>query len=98
MSIDLPAAINAYITAANIHDADAAASCFLEEATIRDEGREHRGSAAIRAWVEQTSKQYNPKVVLTRASEAEGKLIAVGHISGDFPGSPIRRSRSRYGT
>jgi len=52
---------------------------------VRDEGREHHGRTAIRAWVEETSRRYNPKASVTALSEAQGKLIAAVQIFGDFP-------------
>jgi len=49
MSISLPDPISAYLKAKNEHDVDAMLARFDEDATVKDEGREHHGRPAIRS-------------------------------------------------
>ena len=86
MQSKLPNPIEAYLTAANAHDADAAAACFTRDAVVRDEGRDW---TAIREWSEEVSRKYHPIVSVLGVAEAGGKTIVTGRVSGNFPGSPI---------
>lgn len=60
---------------------------FADHATVEDEGSEHYGIDAIRAW-----RATVPLVTYTvQAIEAShGGFDAAVDISGDFPGSPVR--------
>jgi hypothetical protein len=89
MSPELSKPIAAYIAGANAHDPDACAACFTDDAVVRDEGREWRGTAAIRAWKAEVSKKYQPTLKVTQVARADGKTIVTGRVSGTFPGSPI---------
>jgi ketosteroid isomerase-like protein len=89
MSRELPRSIAAYVAGSNAHDADACAACFTPDAVVRDEGRERRGTAAIRAWAEEVSEKYRPLLEVIALAKAEGKTIVTGRVSGTFPGSPI---------
>src|SRR5438445_330139 len=59
MTVQLPAALAEYFAAANADDADRVAACFAEDAVVRDEAREMRGRAAIRAWAAEVRRQYH---------------------------------------
>lgn len=89
MATELPKPIAAYIAGSNAHDADACAACFTKEAVVRDEGRERRGVAAIRAWTQEVNKKYRPTVEVIRFAKADGKTIVTGQVAGTFPGSPV---------
>jgi hypothetical protein len=89
MSPELAKPIAAYIAGANAHDPDACAACFTDDAVVRDEGREWRGPAAIRAWKQAVSQKYHPTLAVVRSAQADGKTIVTGRVSGTFPGSPI---------
>jgi hypothetical protein len=86
---DLPKSIAAYFAGSNAHDADACAACFMDDAVVRDEGRERRGTAAIRAWKVEVTEKYRPTVDVIAVAQADGKTIATGRVSGNFPGSPV---------
>jgi hypothetical protein len=89
----LPRPIAAYFAAANTHDSDATAACFVDGAVVHDEGREMRGYVAIRAWKEQTDAKYRPRFHVTDAvadaARVDGRTIVTVQVAGDFPGSPI---------
>jgi hypothetical protein len=89
MSLALSKPIAAYIAGANAHDPDACAACFSDDAVVRDENREWRGPAAIRAWKAEVSKKYRPTLEVVRLAKADGKTIVTGRVTGTFPGSPI---------
>lgn len=88
-SIALPAVVAAYLAAANAGDAVAAAACFAPEAVVRDEGHTHRGRAAIAAWIEETTRKYQPVTEPIRCVTAAGRHDVTGKVSGAFPGSPV---------
>ena len=89
MPRELPAPIAAYIAGSNAHDPGACAACFTDDAVVRDEGRDRRGNAAIRAWMEEVSAKYRPTVDVIDIAETDDKTIVTGRVSGDFPGSPV---------
>jgi hypothetical protein len=88
MSATLPEPLSAYFAAKNRHDIDAMLAPFSEQAVVKDEGQERRGLAAIRAWMEQTTRKYRDTVEVTGAIEADGSTVVTGLVSGSFPGSP----------
>ena len=88
-SIELPDAVAAYWVAANAGASEAAAACFSANALVHDEGKDLRGTDAIRDWVEETTRKYHPKVEPLRAEEKDGRHRVTARVSGDFPGSPV---------
>jgi hypothetical protein len=85
----LPPVIIAYWSAANAARIDEAAACFGADAVVFDESRTHQGSAAIRSWMEETRRQYQPVVEPLRAEERDGRHLVTARVSGTFPGSPV---------
>lgn len=88
-SIELPAPIAAYWTAANAGLGAAAAACFAPEAVVRDESHVYRGRAAIAAWIEETTRKYQSVVEPLRCATEAGRHGVIGKVSGSFPGSPV---------
>jgi ketosteroid isomerase-like protein len=86
----LPEAIAAYFAAKNRHDVDAMLVPFSGQAVVRDEGKEMRGRAAIRAWMEETTRKYRVTVEVTDAAEAGGATLVTALVSGNFAGSPAQ--------
>src|ERR1700687_6198565 len=89
MSIKLPRPVAAYFAAANLHDIDAMLAAFDETAIVKDEGQERRGAAAIREWIEETTKKYRPTVAVIGVAQADGTTVVTGRVAGSFPGSPV---------
>ena len=54
MSTKLSSTLESYFAATNRRDIDALIAAFADDAIVKDEGQEHRGSAAIRAWMRKT--------------------------------------------
>lgn len=88
MRIDLPEPVAAYLAAEKAKDSAALARCFDEDAVVRDEGREHRGVAAIEAWHREINATTPYVVEPLEASRNGSAVLVLTRVSGDFPGSP----------
>jgi NAD(P)-dependent dehydrogenase (short-subunit alcohol dehydrogenase family)/ketosteroid isomerase-like protein len=88
MTIKLPAAIASYMSAANADDADAVAACFTADAHVRDEARDHDGSAAIRAWAAEARRSYRFQAEPRSFEPSPDGGTLTAHLTGDFPGAP----------
>ncbi len=88
MSLDLPAPVSAYYAAKNAHDIDAMLAPFAEDAQVRDEGEDHRGGPAIRAWMEHTTRKYKVTSTPEEATQDGDGLVVRALVAGNFPGSP----------
>ncbi|MFJ3445391.1 nuclear transport factor 2 family protein [Streptomyces sp. NPDC086081] len=76
----------AYFAAAADADHERHAALFADDAVVHDDGRSHRGIAAVRRWhAEVPDVTYRVREVTGTA----GACRAVADISGDFPGSPL---------
>lgn len=58
MTVRLPKPIAEYFAATNTDDAGHVDACFAEAAAVREEGRDIRGRAAVRAWARQARRKY----------------------------------------
>jgi len=85
----LPRPLVAYFAAVNIHDIDAMLAPFAEAAIVKDEGEVRHGLAAIREWMEETTRKYRVTIAVTNVSETTGNATVTGCVSGNFSGSPI---------
>ena len=88
MTAQLPQALAQYFAAKNSYDIDGMVAQFDDDASVRDEGREYRGRAAIRAWIEHATRKYRVTVEVKDVARDGGRDIVSGVVSGDFPGSP----------
>ena len=87
--VDLPKPIEAYIAGSNAHDADACAACFADDAIVRDEGREMRGVAAVRSWMEAAAAKYRHTLDDASSANTDGGAVVTCRVSCKFPGSPV---------
>ena len=85
----LPAAVTRYLNAANRFDAVSAADCFTADASVHDENHDYAGRDAIRAWVAETSRKYQPAFTVMRAAVGGDDVSVAVAVSGQFPGSPV---------
>jgi hypothetical protein len=86
--LNLPEPIAAYFQADAQHGR-AVAGCFTSDGVVLDEGRTHVGHEAIQAWKADASSRYT-YTTQPRKLERDGRHhIVTGHVSGDFPGSPV---------
>ena len=89
MAVELPGLLADYLSAANAHDVAAMSATFTVDSLVKDEGREHRGLAAIREWMKETIEKYDYRVEPIESSQMDRKTVVLVSISGTFPGSPI---------
>lgn len=90
MTIKLPPSIQAYFDGDNARSPEAVAAAFTDDAVVRDAGETRFGREAIRQWKVETDQKYShtraePFLVTTENGETQ----VTGHVSGDFPGSPV---------
>lgn len=88
MSINLPKPIDAYF-AADRGDSAALASCFTDNAVVKDEGHTYNGLAAIKQWKTDASTKYTYTSVPFACEETDGQTIVTSRLTGNFPGSPV---------
>ena len=89
MSIDLPAAIEAYFKADKKRNAQAISECFTPDAVVVDEGNIYKGRDAIRQWMANASTKYTYTVDPFALTEENGRTIITSHLVGNFPGSSV---------
>ena len=86
--VNLPPPIAAYFEA-DSHDADRVAQCFTQNAVVIDEGREHRGRAAIARWKAGATAKYHYTSEPVGIETTETERTVTARLVGDFPGSPV---------
>ena len=92
MTIAAPQPILDYYAAKNRHDIDAMLAPFAEDAVVVDEKQTYEGRAAIRGWMEETTRKYRVTSEPEEITEEDGRHVVAAKVSGDFPGSPVRLS------
>ena len=85
----LPDPIACYFRAQNAGDVDGMLAAIAPQARVRDEGQDHTGSAAIRAWIDDTTRKYRPTLTPLDVEQMDGRTVVKVRVSGTFPGSPI---------
>ncbi len=89
MTNQLPQPVERYFAGKNAGDFTAALAAFSEQAVVTDESKTYATKAAIRAWMEETSRKYRDRTEVNTLV-ADGEVTRVtALVSGDFPGSPI---------
>lgn len=89
MSQELPPPLQRYFAAKNRQDIDGMLAPFAEGATVRDEGHSRTGHAAIRAWMEETTRKYHDTAEVSDVTREGDRVRVAALVSGDFPGSPV---------
>jgi hypothetical protein len=89
MQIQLTPLTNRFVESMNAQDSAAFITCFAPEAVVEDEGRTHRGTAEIKAWIEEAFAKYQPVLEVASMTETETGAVITGPVSGNFPGSPV---------
>ena len=83
------ALIERYFSLAPLADTDAYFDQFDASAIVEDEGHEHHGVDAIRAW---RSEVPTVTYAVRDVRSSDGGSVARAEITGDFPGSPVQLS------
>ena len=89
MNISVPNPVATYLAAEKAKDTERLGECFREDAIVRDEGREHRGVAAIKAWHREANAKFRYVVEPLDASVGGPAVVVRARVTGDFPGSPV---------
>ena len=89
MKLNVPGPVATYLAAEKAKDSERLSQCFREDAVVRDEGREHRGVAAINAWHREVNAKFRYVVEPLEASVSCPTVAVRARVTGDFPGSPI---------
>ena len=89
MNVIVPNPVATYLAADKAKDTEMLGECFREDAVVRDEGREHRGVAAIKAWHREANAKYRYVLEPIEASASGPRVVVRARVTGDFPGSPI---------
>jgi hypothetical protein len=88
--IELPDVLAAHLAAHEARDVERELACYAEEAEVTDEGRTHRGTAEIRAWLGHAASEYTYTSVLTAVRQDDSEhWTAVHHLEGNFPGGVV---------
>jgi hypothetical protein len=90
MPMQVPEPLAGYVAAQNARSVDAMLAYFTDDAVVRDERREHRGTSSIRGWMEETTAKYHPTLEVLDVRTAGEKVLLRVSVAGTFPGSPIR--------
>ena len=89
MSLDLPTPVSNYFKAVNAQDVAAVLSAFADEASVRDEGQDMIGRAAIREWIDDTTRKYGVTLTPTGVRQTDERTTVTARAAGTFPGSPV---------
>lgn len=89
MHIELPMPLARFFAATNRHDASSLTADLTDDAVVQDEGRQHHGVPAIRAWASDTFHKYEFTVQPTGVARAGDEVAVKVEVAGAFPGSPI---------
>ncbi|MGY8820257.1 MAG: nuclear transport factor 2 family protein [Pseudomonadales bacterium] len=90
MSLQLPDVVDMYFEISNGGDVSQLASCFCNHATVFDENKTHEGLGAIEAWQHKVRQAFAFEVEPLQARQEEGRLTVLTHLTGNFPGSPVK--------
>jgi ketosteroid isomerase-like protein len=87
---ELPEVITGYLAAHRNRDAGGAITYFADDATVVDDGRTHRGTAEILAWLNTSASEYTYTTELIGAAKVDdAHLVATNHLVGNFPGGTV---------
>ena len=87
-NLKLPEPIVAYFDA-DKRDGEAVARCFTKQAVVKDEGQNHSGRPAIKAWKTAASAKYSFTSEPFAVEQKDGRYIVRSRLTGNFPGSPV---------
>lgn len=89
MQIPIPPPVRLYFQSEACDDTLRVADCFTSDAVVTDERRTHQGLEAIRAWKAESKATTKYQVTPVSAEPDGGRVLVVGRVEGDFPGSPV---------
>jgi hypothetical protein len=92
--LDVPTVISTYLAAKLGSEVDTILDCFTDDALVHDEGKDHLGRVAIRAWLGELASKYTLtyRVLGAHRWPATAPTTAAAlrvEVAGNFPGSPV---------
>ena len=88
-TLELTPLLTRFVDSMNTQDTATFVPCFAPDAVVEDEGHTYRGTAEIKAWIENAFAKYRPILDVTAATINDGSAVITGTVSGSFDGSPI---------
>ena len=89
MTLSTEPAIQAYFASEADAGGDALESVFAPDATVTDEGRNHSGIEAIKAWRQAANQKYQYTVEPLDSQTRDKSVRVNARLTGTFPGSPV---------
>lgn len=89
MTIKLPSPAERYFFFDAVRDLDALATCFTDEAIVKDEGHTYQGCEAIIDWKRRSDSKYSYTVEPYAMADERERTVVTSRLVGNFPGSPI---------
>ena len=86
----VPEPVATYFSANNRHDIEAMLVLFATDAVVKDEGQERRGRAAIREWMEETTRRSQPVLEVAEIVNQGSSTVVTASVSTKSGGAPIR--------
>ncbi|SFQ52443.1 NAD(P)-dependent dehydrogenase, short-chain alcohol dehydrogenase family [Variovorax sp. OK605] len=87
MTQTYPGAIARYLASHEETNTDLLAGCFIEDATVKDEGETRRGRAAIAAWRQASQAKYRFRLTpLGLLQDGTESFRLLTRVEGNFPG------------
>lgn len=95
IAVTAPPIVQRYFDLAPCRETGAYFALFADDALVEDEGSEHKGIDAIRAWRAQVP---HVEYTVTGIEPAGAGLTVTCTVTGDFPGSPFAGLRFHFET
>ncbi|WP_342324694.1 nuclear transport factor 2 family protein [Kosakonia sp. BYX6] len=89
MPLSLPHPISVYFSISNGADIATIKHCFTADAVVIDEGKIHRGHAAIEAWQRAVQAAFDYSVEPIQVLTKGNRVTVTSNVVGNFPGSPV---------
>ncbi|WP_124552231.1 nuclear transport factor 2 family protein [Methylophilus methylotrophus] len=86
---NLPPILSTYFEATNAHDVGLYASCFTENAKVKDQQEIIQGRQNIANWNREVNEKYNSTSAVKSWIQTSGGVDVTTEVAGTFPGSPI---------
>jgi ketosteroid isomerase-like protein len=77
MDTKMAGALSSYYAAVNTRDTERVLAPFADDAIVKDQGEEHCGRDAIRAWMRTTMRKYGRLKVEPSAAAESGRVTVV---------------------
>ncbi len=90
MSIQLPDPVATFFKVGNGADSSLLTHCFVDDASVQDEGHAYRGHEAIQSWLQRSKAKYEYSAEPLNVSQQDASVTVIARVTGNFPGSPVQ--------